>query len=356
MTTLEQRRRETIAHRERATCRTTAWCIVGASTASTSATILLFRGEDFKRYDDLGAVGVVQGFICGFAFVALVALWLTVYGDPGVVIPDEADDRGARTTARLDAAVQKKLDNWTEESCSAAGESAPRRSYADHLRACIEDAVREDAEASALRMDRDYGGTWTKKIEDDDENGLTTTIKFCSSCKLWRPPMSSHCSTCGYCVRRFDHHCGVLGNCVGEHNHRFFLALLTSSALMGALVFVVSAYALAKMPTGEWRREYAYVLVACSLSGAHVVTIIGFAWTHWVMFVLDFTTKAYARRAPGSSIVDVKRASARHGSSVYARCCAVPFRMKREAETDFLARRRREASIFLGGDASAMDV
>ena len=356
MTTLEQRRRETIAHRERATCRTTAWCIVGVSTASSSASILLFNGEDFKRYDDLGAVGIVQGLICGFAFVALVALWLTVYGDPGVVIPDEADDRGARTTARLDAAVQKKLDNWTEESCSAAGESAPRRSYADHLRACIEEAVREDAEASALRMDRDYGGTWTKKFEDDDENGLTTMIKFCSSCKLWRPPMSSHCSTCGYCVRRFDHHCGVLGNCVGEHNHRFFLALLTSSALMGALVFVVSAYALAKMPTGEWRREYAYVLLACSLSGAHVATIIGFAWTHWVMFVLDFTTKAYARRAPGSSIVDVRRASARHGSSVYARCCAVPFRLKREAEVDFLARRRREASIFVGGDASSMDV
>lgn len=356
MTTLEQRRRETIAHRERATCRTTAWCIVGASTASSSASILLFRGEEFERYDDLGAVGVVQGLICGFAFVALVALWLTVYGDPGVVIPDEADDRGARTTARLDAAVQKKLDNWTEECCSAACESAPRRSYADHLRACIEDAVREDAEASALRMDRDYGGTWTKKIEEDDENGSTTTVKFCSSCKLWRPPMASHCSTCGYCVRRFDHHCGVLGNCVGEHNHRFFLALLTSSALMGALVFVVSAYALAKMPTGEWRREYAYVLLACSLSGAHVVTIIGFTWTHWVMFILDFTTKQYARRAPGSSIVDVRRASAQYGSSVYARCCAVPFRLKREAETEFLVRRRREASIFVSGDVSAVGV
>ena len=343
-----------IAHRERATCRTTAWCIVGASTASSSASILLFR-EEFRRYDDLGAVGVVQGLICGFAFVALVALWLTAYGDPGVVIPDDADDRGAMAIARLDAAVQKKLDNWTEKSCSADDESAPRRSYADHLRACIEDAVREDTEASALRMDRDYGGTWTKKIEDDDVS-LTTTIKFCSSCKLWRPPMSSHCSTCGYCVRRFDHHCGVLGNCVGEHNHRFFLALLTSSALMGALVFVVSAYALAKMPTGEWRREYAYVLLACALSGAHVVTIIGFAWTHWVMFFLDFTTKSYARRAPGSSIADVRRASARHGSSVYARCCAVPFRLKRAAETDFLARRCREASMLSGADASALSV
>jgi hypothetical protein len=156
--------------------------------------------------------------------------------------------------------------------------------------------------------------------------------------------------------RRFDHHCGVLGNCVGEHNHRFFLALLTSSALMGALVFVVSAYALAKMPTGEWRREYAYVLLACSLSGAHVVTIIGFAWTHWVMFVLDFTTKAYARRAPGSSIVDVRRASARHGSSVYARCCAVPFRLKREAESRFPRETASRSIDICRWDVSALGV
>jgi hypothetical protein len=56
--------------------------------------------------------------------------------------------------------------------------------------------------------------------------------KYCRTCTMTRPALSTHCSQCNHCVSMWDHHCNWIGNCVGARNHREFVYFLIFTSLL----------------------------------------------------------------------------------------------------------------------------
>ncbi|CAN3374003.1 hypothetical protein DIURU_001383 [Diutina rugosa] len=66
------------------------------------------------------------------------------------------------------------------------------------------------------------------------------TVKYCPTCKIWRPPRVSHCASCDICVINHDHHCVFLNNCVGKRNYRYFLWFLLSAVVTTLFMAIMS--------------------------------------------------------------------------------------------------------------------
>lgn len=75
-------------------------------------------------------------------------------------------------------------------------------------------------------------------------NGVTVRRKWCTTCRIYRPPRAKHCRECNNCVMKFDHHCPWVNNCVGLRNHRYFFLFVGSTSFLCCWVDFVCIAAL----------------------------------------------------------------------------------------------------------------
>ncbi|KAF8334241.1 DHHC palmitoyltransferase-domain-containing protein [Cantharellus anzutake] len=84
-------------------------------------------------------------------------------------------------------------------------------------------------------------------------------VKWCQTCRMYRPPRSSHCKMCDNCVDGCDHHCQWVNNCVGRRNYTHFFTLIIAMSVTDIYIVVTSAlqlYFLSKWDHLRFRRCY----------------------------------------------------------------------------------------------------
>uniref|UniRef100_A0A672NDE3 Palmitoyltransferase n=1 Tax=Sinocyclocheilus grahami TaxID=75366 RepID=A0A672NDE3_SINGR len=170
-----------------------------------------------------------------FVFV-IISLLQTSFTDPGILpraTPEEAAD------------IEKQIDNPTGSSSSYR--PPPR----------------------------------TKEVVINQQ---VVKLKYCFTCKIFRPPRTSHCSLCDNCVERFDHHCPWVGNCVGKRNYRFFYTFIISLSFLTAFIFgCVTTH----LTLSTCRFILSVSLVVCFFS---VWSILGLSGFHTYLVATNLTT------------------------------------------------------------------
>ncbi|KAF8521569.1 DHHC palmitoyltransferase-domain-containing protein [Hysterangium stoloniferum] len=113
-------------------------------------------------------------------------------------------------------------------------------------------------------------------------------VKYCTTCKTYRPPRSSHCKTCDNCVDGCDHHCQWVNNCVGRRNYTSFITFIVVASITLALVIITSAIHLADV-TRQTHISFGGALRAAP--GSVVVFILGNLIIWPLMSLLAFHVK-----------------------------------------------------------------
>ncbi|XP_078001447.1 palmitoyltransferase ZDHHC18-like isoform X1 [Glandiceps talaboti] len=165
------------------------------------------------------------------------------------------------------------------------------------------------------------------RVKEVTINGQTVKLKYCFTCKIFRPPRASHCSICDNCVERFDHHCPWVGNCVGKRNYRYFYLFILSLAFLCVFVFacVITHLILRTDDTGSFleaiKESPASVIVGV-IAVFSFMTVIGLCGYHSYLVCVNATTNEEIKGSWSSKRGENNYNPYSYGS-ICRNCCAV---------------------------------
>lgn len=134
-------------------------------------------------------------------------------------------------------------------------------------------------------------------------------VKYCPTCKTYRPPRSSHCKMCDNCVDGCDHHCQWVNNCVGRRNYTTFFVLLLSATTTLILIICTSAlhlYLLTRREGIDFRhalRKGAGSAVAFCMSICVIWPVAALMSYHMRLLLLNITTIEQIRNQAHKTLI-----------------------------------------------------
>ncbi|CEP61448.1 palmitoyltransferase ERF2 LALA0_S03e03092g [Lachancea lanzarotensis] len=130
--------------------------------------------------------------------------------------------------------------------------------------------------------------------------GRTLDVKYCTTCRIWRPPRASHCPNCDACILMHDHHCIWTNNCIGQRNYRYFLTFLAASVVCAILCIIACAIHVSKVPHINSAVVATLLIVYSALALCYPLLLLLF---HIVATSSQQTTREFLKNLPSKKAI-----------------------------------------------------